>query len=302
MKQTLFIGLLLSLSSCGFNFMFLHPYKLDANSTVNYHPENKDSLVLRFDEYSPTFYVVDRMKTDSTYSITSDFFLNKNEDSLNVWWIEPSIPWNQKTIFFLHGNAANLAYQYQGMIPFVREGYRVFALDYSGFGFSQGKAKRKFLLDDAREAFEQFAKDSITSTGEIIVYGQSLGGHLSATIASEFQEDISLLVTEGAFASHKDVASDMAGILGRIFVKEGYSAKKEIEEFNKPYLIVHSTDDRVVRYWHSKELAEHASGNTQLLTIDNCHICGPRYHFDTIRTTMEDMLTKKGSLTGSLSK
>ncbi len=273
--------------------MFLHPYKLEANATVNYLPNYKDSLVLRFNEYSPTFYIKDKSQVDTTYMITSDFFVNEKGDSLNVWWINPNISWNHKTIFFLHGNAANLAYQYQSMIPFVHEGYRVFALDYSGFGFSQGKAKRKFLIDDAREAFELFVKDSITSSGEIIVYGQSLGGHLSATIAHEFQESISLLVTEGAFASHKDVASDMAGILGRIFVKEGYSGKKAIEEFEKPYLIVHSTDDKVVHYWHSEELFQHAGEKTKILTIDNCHICGPRFYFDTIRTTMEHMLIKK---------
>lgn len=302
MKLTLYIVLILSLSSCGFNFMFLHPYKLEANSTVNYHPNNEDSLVLKFNEYAPTFYVKDNVIVDSSYTITSDFITNKKGDSLNVWWIDPTAGWNNKTIFFLHGNAANLAYQYQGMVPFVREGYRVYALDYSGFGFSQGKAKRKFLIDDAREAFDIFIQDSLASSGEIIVYGQSLGGHLSATIAHEFQENISLLVTEGAYASHKDVASDMAGILGRIFVKEGYSGKKAITEFEKPYLIVHSTDDKVVKYWHSEELAEHANENTQILTIDNCHICGPRYHFDTISSTMEHMLTKKGSLTGSLSK
>lgn len=294
MKQALIPGLLFILSSCGFNFMFLHPWKLKQDSVITYKKKDADSLVLRFEGHTPTFYIKDLAQADTTYSIQSDFIVNSHDDSLNVWWIKPTGPANGKTIFFLHGNAANLAYQYQGMVPFVRDGYQVVALDYSGFGFSQGKAKRKFLLDDAREAFEILMNDEVVKEEQIIVYGQSLGGHLSTIVASEFEDKIDLLVTEGAFASHKDVASDVAGIAGRIFVKEGYSGKKAIADFKKPYLIVHSTDDKVVPYWHANELLASTNNRASLLTIDQCHICGPQYHYDTIRSSMESLLTKKG--------
>lgn len=294
MKQFLVISLLFVLSSCGFNFMFLHPWKLEQNEVITYQKQQPDSLVLRFEGHTPKFYFKDLVDSDSSYTITSEFLINSLGDSLNVWWMNPTGPSNGKTIFFLHGNAANLAYQFQGMVPFVRDGYEVLALDYSGFGFSQGKAKRKFLLDDAREAFKLLLKTRSENDGQIIVYGQSLGGHLSTVIASEFEEDIDLLVTEGAFASHKDVASEMAGFAGRIFVKEGYSGKEAIADFQKPYLIVHSTEDKVVPYWHANELLASTDNRASLLTIDQCHICGPEYHYDTIRSSMESLLAKKG--------
>lgn len=287
-------GLLFVLTSCGFNFMFLHPWKLEPDTVVNYEKKKTDSLVLRFDGYTPTFYIEDLSVSDTTYKISSKFITNSSGDSLNIWKIQPSGSTNGKTIFFLHGNAANLAYQYQGMVPFVRDGYKVVALDYSGFGFSQGKAKRKFLPDDAKQAFELLINDETYSQDQIIVYGQSLGGHLSTIVATEYEEHIDLLVTEGAFASHKDIASDMAGIAGRIFVKEGYSGKEVISQFQKPYLIIHSTEDKVVPYWHAGELMASTDNRAALLTIDECHICGPKFHYDTIRSSIEQLLTKKG--------
>lgn len=288
------IVLLITLSSCGFNFMFLHPWKLEQNDVISYQKKQPDSLVLRFEGHTPTYYFKDLQLSDTSYSIRSEFLVNSIGDSLNIWWMYPAVESNGKTIFFLHGNAANLAYQFQSMVPFVRDGYKVMALDYSGFGFSKGKAKRKFLLDDAREAFKSFRNERTVQDDEIIIYGQSLGGHLSVVLASEFEEEIDLLVTEGAFASHKDVASDMAGIAGRIFVKEGYSGKRAIEDFQKPYLIIHSKDDKVVPYWHSNELLAATDNRASLLIIDNCHICGPEFHYDTIRSSMERLLTKKG--------
>ncbi|MBK9423616.1 MAG: hypothetical protein IPN54_05745 [Bacteroidetes bacterium] len=42
---------------------------------------------------------------------------------------------------------------------------------------------------------------------KLVIYGQSLGGHLAAVVAQQRQDDIDALVIEGAFSSHKDIAS-----------------------------------------------------------------------------------------------
>lgn len=290
MKQLSIIALLFITSSCGFNFMFLHPWKLKEDESITFKGKQEDTVVLQFKGHTPSLLIDNLASSDTTFSFRSEFLVNENNDSINAWWMDPTSPYIGRTIFFLHGNAANLAYQFQGMIPFVRDGYRIVAIDYSGFGFSQGKAKRKFLIDDARMAFESFISNKMKQDEKVIIYGQSLGGHLSTVIASEYETDVDLLVTEGAFASHKDIASDMAGFLGRMFVKEGYSGKEAIKDFQKPYLIIHSTEDKVVPYWHSNELMSATSDRAQLLTIDKCHICGPSYYYDTIQRSMDNLL------------
>ena len=66
----------------------------------------------------------------------------------------------------------------------------------------------------------------------ITIYGQSLGGHLSILVANKYQNKIDGVVAEGAFSSHSSVAGNRVPILGNIFVRELYSAKKTIPIIN----------------------------------------------------------------------
>lgn len=290
----LIVGIIISaslLSSCSFNMLFLHPWELNSDDEIRMLSGSaNDTISISFDSHqNPVFRGSDGDTVVFNYSIQSHYLIKPNNDSLNYWMIEPMKNYNGTTIFFLHGNAANLVYQFRGMTPFVEKGYRVIAIDYSGFGFSQGKAKRKFVIEDARQAMDYLLRDSTIKYDHLLIYGQSLGGHLAAAIADEYEDDIDGLITEGAFASHKEVAKDYAGI-GRIFIKEGYSGQESITNFNKPVLIIHSTEDETVDYRQGELLFSAANEPKTMLTIDKCHICGPAYYCDTIEYHIQQLL------------
>lgn len=289
MKKVIQFVLVLSFGSCSFNSMFFHPYELKESSTFKEFDEDKnDTLQLKFDKNkNPVFGYISNNEYESNYEIEGFFIEKSNGDSINAWMITPKGDRNGTTIYCLHGNAGNLVYQYRLMTPFVEKGFTVFMIDYSEFGFSQGEATRKNVLTDAYAGFDYILS---LKPEKLILYGQSLGGHLAAAIANKYEDQIDALVIEGAFSSHKDIAARDFKFLGRIFVKEGYSAKDSIPLFSKPVLVIHSTEDETIPYKHGVKLYEKASEPKKLYTIEKPHVRGPLYYADSIAFKMVQMI------------
>ncbi len=275
-------------ASCAFNKMFLHPFQLNAtDSFSDYNKDLNDTLTLSFkDDQTPVIRNSKNELADLGYTIENIHIINQQEDSLNAWFISPKSNYNGITLYFLHGNAGNIIYNYLLMEPFVKKGFQVFMLDYSGFGFSKGKAKRKYVLTDAKDGLDYLLSRQDIKYDKLIMYGQSLGGHLAAVSGSQNQKLIDGLVLEGAFSSHKDAANDRVPFLSRIFVREMYSAEKNIGNYTKPLLIIHSTEDAVIPYKHAERLFELATSKKELYTIDGRHVFGPLLYGDTIAEKM----------------
>jgi alpha-beta hydrolase superfamily lysophospholipase len=224
------------------------------------------------------------------YSIENIFFPNTKGDTLNAWLFRPTENYNGQTIYFLHGNAGHLVYQYTFVTPFVKAGYQVFIQDYSGFGFSGGKSTRKNVYQDGQDALDYLLGRSDVNYDKLLIYGQSLGGHLACVIANDNQDKIDGLVIEGAFSSHKDIAANSVPVLGRIFAREMYSAEKSLPNFHKPLLIIHSTEDTRIPYSHGERLYEVANEPKELYTIKEKHIRGPIYYADSLVAKMKRLV------------
>lgn len=292
MKSLLFIFCLVLLSSCGMNFLFLHPFELNDNSEFKQFKEDAgDTLKLTFENNArPNFEFLGESTYDPGYKINSTFFEGAKGNRLNAWIITPDDEGNGTSLFFLHGNAGNIVYNYQLAIPFVERGYKVFLMDYSEFGFSEGKAKRKVILEDALKGFDFMKSRYEFEDEKIVIYGQSLGGHLAAVVGTKKQNEIDALVVEGAFANHKDIAADRVPFLGRIFVAEQYSGTKHLPEYNKPLLVIHSISDATVPISQGRKLYESANEPKSFYQIDSMHVRGPLYYADSISFKIQSML------------
>lgn len=295
MKQILIISFLsLFITSCAFNKIFLHPFPLKtSDSFSDYNKDLKDTLTLTFSEdKSPIIKNSNGNIADLSYSIENILFQNQREDTLNAWFIKPKSNYNGITLYFLHGNAGNIVYNYLLMEPFVKKGFQIFMIDYSGFGFSQGKSKRKNVLNDAQNGLNYLLSRSDIKFEKLIMYGQSLGGHLAVVSGTQNQNTIDGLVIEGAFSSHKDVANDRVPFLSRIFVREMYSAEKNIVNYTKPLLIIHSIEDKTIPYKHAERLNELANEPKELYTIDGRHVYGPLLYGDSIAEKLVELVRK----------
>jgi uncharacterized protein len=274
------------LTACSFNKMYLHPTKLpeitpnkDKISVIT--RTQNDTLYTEFNakNLQPTFFNSNYDTIIFDYTIESVVFKSSNGNNLNGWLLKPKNANPTITLLHFHGKGGFLVSQFQRMTPLLKYGFQVFVFDYSGFGFSEGKATRDNLLLDGNSALTYLKSREDVKNTKLVIYGQSLGGNLSVVVAQQRQADIDGLVIEGAFSSHKDIASKTAGVFGRIFVSEKYSAFKSIQEYKKPVLVIHSTEDKTIPFELGKKVFEHANApkdfyeNQKLPYLWSCLLC-----------------------------
>ncbi len=288
------------LCSCGFNKQFYQADKLQPNSiSALFNNLRHDTTFVHVTgaNFQPVFTDSKNNPKDMGFTIQSLVFKSESGNKLNGWFFKPdkSIAENGTTMLFLHGNGGNVFEQMQGPIDFIKQGFQVFLIDYSGYGFSTGKSTREHFLQDGNSALKYMLTMPGVKNTKVIIYGQSLGGHLSATVAAQNEKAIDGLVMEGAPSSHKDIAAysfRKVGFLARILTKEKYPAYKAIEHFHKPVLIIHSSEDKVVPEWMVKKIYAHANEPKYFYEIKYGHIQGPEHYADSISFKIKMMLHK----------
>ena len=241
----------------------------------------------------PTFLKNNKDTIILDYTIESVVFKSLSGNNLNGWLLKPKNIDATTTLLHFHGNAGFLLSQYQAITPLLKYGFQAFVFDYSGFGFSEGKATRDNVLLDGNSALTYIKSREDVKNTKLVIYGQSLGGNLSAVVAQQRETDIDGLVIEGAFSSHKDIAAKTAGVFGRLLVSEKYSAYKSIRTFKKPVLIIHSTEDEVIPFKMGQKIFDNTIAPKEFYEIKKCHICGPEFYADSISLKIINMLKIK---------
>jgi dipeptidyl aminopeptidase/acylaminoacyl peptidase len=292
MKRSLsWVILIILFNRCAFNSVFFQPSKIPANAKKITLRTASDSMVVHFNEqHQPLIKRLGKDTASVDYTIESVVFNSTSGNKLNGWLIKPKSKKVLATLLHLHGNGGNLLSQFLAITPMVTYGFQVFMFDYSGYGFSEGKPTRQVVLNDALSALDYIKSLPDIAGTKVVIYGQSMGGHLAAVVGEKRQNEIDGLVLEAAFSSYKDIGAHYLPILGRLIVKEGYSAKKSIQRYHKPLLIIHSQEDKVVPFYMGKRLDMAANKPKEFYPINKCHICGPDFYADSISVKIKQML------------
>jgi uncharacterized protein len=298
MKYTIGLVFLLSFTSCSFNRQFYQPDKIrpDAKMITIADKESGDTVLLHLEGAEHRAYFTDsRNKPKSFgYSMETISFASTDGNTLYGWFLKPDNNPNPKiTLLFLHGNGANVFSHLTLAAPLVKQGFQVFLIDYSGYGFSTGSPTRKNMVADASAALKLLRSRADVQNTKLMIYGQSIGAHLSAEVARINEKNIDGLVMEGAPSSHKDIAAHMIrpfGFVARVLVHEGYAAKRSIRHFHKPLLVIHSTEDKVAPFSMGQKIFRHANDPKTFYAIQHDHIYGPRYYADSIAYKIRAMV------------
>ncbi|SOD97609.1 alpha/beta hydrolase [Spirosoma fluviale] len=279
------------LTSCSFNKAFLKPTVIPVAAKKVTIKTEIDTTIISFmgDSHQPVLTQKNGQTVDLDYTIASVIFKSANQNKLNGWLIRPKKVSPTITLLHFHGNAGALISQYQAISPFLKNGFQLFVFDYSGFGFSEGEATRDNIYTDALSALDYIKSRQEVQNTKIVIYGQSIGGHLAAVVATEQQQKIDGLVIEGGFSSYKDMGGQKLPLLGRLLTKQGYSATNSIKNFHKPLLVIHSTEDKTVPFHLGKKIFESANAPKDFYEIKNRHIDGPKFYTDEISSKIKKM-------------
>ena len=292
LKIIVFILTSIILSACSFNKVFLRPTKIPADTKRLITNTSTDTTLITFvgNNFQPTFLKNEVDTIDLDFTIESVVFESASGNKLNGWFITPKHITPTITLFHLHGNAGSIISQEKAITPLIKYGFQIFMFDYSGFGFSEGAATRENVLIDANSALDYLKKRPEIVNTKLVIYGQSLGGNLSAVVAEQRESEIDGLVIEGAFSSHRDLAADRAGFFGRLLINEKYSSFTSIRSVEKPVLVIHSTEDKVVPFKLGKKIFDNANEHKEFYEIEKRHIYGPRVYSKEIAQKIKRML------------
>lgn len=171
--------------------------------------------------------------------VQKTFIKSKSGNSLSVWKI---IPKGEAvgTILHFHGNAQNNSAHIHSINWLVDRGYKVYMLDYSGYGSSDGSATLNNFKLDALSFVDYFSRE----VDNCIMYGQSLGGYGVAYVLSERSNvKCSTIILESSFDSFHKLVDDKASnsvvkFIGKVILESGtleanYNSKKVIVLVNK---------------------------------------------------------------------
>ncbi|HEU5046853.1 MAG TPA: alpha/beta hydrolase [Rickettsiales bacterium] len=149
------------------------------------------------------------------------------------------------TIIFYHGNAGNMGSHAAYFDALAKAGFGVLAIDYRGFGKSQGAPDEAGLYADARTALH-YATDTLhVPPSQLILYGESLGTGVAVQMATEFH--VGALVLQAPYAAIADIGKMRYPWLPvDLLLEDKFDSTAKIDRIHMPLLLMHGTQDNTI--------------------------------------------------------
>lgn len=228
---------------------------------------------------------------------------SKNDTIIRGWHLQvQSVP-SPQLILLLHGNGGHRAFRTRWYELASSLRTDVLAIDYHGYGDSEGTPSEPALLEDAKAAWEYAVIKLGYSPSRIVILGESLGGGVGVQLTA-FQcrknQAPAGLILSATFSSMVETASRKFPWLPvKLMLQDRYRSDQHIPEVNCPLLQFHGADDSLVPLSLGQRLHELAPA-TSLSGIPKSLIVFPhtehnnvlRLNADAIRTQVADFLRR----------
>ncbi|HVN34931.1 MAG TPA: alpha/beta fold hydrolase [Casimicrobiaceae bacterium] len=172
-----------------------------------------------------------------------------------------TLPDPKGVVFFLHGNAGNLASWFTGSTFYRQANFDLFMIDYRGYGKSSGRiGSERELHADVRKAWDRVA--ALYAGKRIVIYGRSLGTALAAHLAAEVQPDLTILVSP--FWSAQDLARIHFPWVPAALLRYPLAMNVDLRAIRTPVMLVHGERDPLIPVDQSERLLEVAPNGVLL--------------------------------------
>lgn len=217
-----------------------------------------DKKIPKASEFNPKMY-----RSPDEWGLPYESVKIPTSDGVLVhgWWIpqageEAKTAW---TMLYFHGNAGNIGTR----LPLVTQLYKqnrvnVLAVEYRGYGESEGTPSEAGLCLDAQAALQHLHERPDIDHSKIIVFGRSLGGAVAIDLAyhnqsTAKQTKIAGLIVENSFTCVADVAGRALmplRVLPRAFVRllvtNKWLSRDKVGALPFPTLFISGLEDQII--------------------------------------------------------
>jgi hypothetical protein len=190
-------------------------------------------------------------------------------ERVHGWWI-PAADAAAPALLYLHGARWSLSNNLHRIGRLHRMGFAVLAIDYRGFGRSDGDLPSEAqAYADAQAAWERLRK-LVPDAQRRFLYGHSLGGAVAIELATR-NEDMAGVIVESTFTSIRDMV-DALGYTSfsmDALITQRFDSLAKVPSVSAPILFVHGTADRFVPPTMTEKLYAAAREPKRLLLIEN---------------------------------
>ncbi len=195
------------------------------------------------------------------------YFKTGDNNILNAWYVKAKK--GKPTVVFSHGNGDNITEFFPMLKAATDLGYGVFIYDYRGYGKSEGIPHEDGLYEDLESAIKYLNNQHHIKNKDIILWGLSMGGGVTAEIASK--DSFRGVILQSTFSNIRDMVvyslntvflrNETNNFIKNVITKfvyavpiiQEYDTKTKIKKINVPLLILHSKQDTKIPYEQAKE-------------------------------------------------
>jgi len=167
----------------------------------------------------------------------------------------------KKVIIRCHGNAEDIVGTLWKLYELADEGYTVAAVDYPGYGLSDGSPDEAGCYRNVHRLYDWLMEKRGFAPEDIIVNGFSIGTGPATELAAT--RPCGGLILEAPFLSAPRVVTRV-----RILPIDPFPNLKRIGNVKCPVLIIHGTDDKIVPYAHGQALFKLANEPKRFVSVE----------------------------------
>lgn len=156
------------------------------------------------------------------------------------------------TVLFFHGNAGNLSHRVWWLDWLRRQRCNVFAIDYRGYGKSDGSPNESGVYRDGRAGYDWLTQHGIAAD-EIILFGRSLGAAVATELAVDPQRPAGGLILEAPFISVPEMSKQVMPYFPvRWLMATRMDNMDKVPRIPMPLLVNHAVHDELIPVAHGR--------------------------------------------------
>ncbi|PYQ52854.1 MAG: alpha/beta hydrolase [Acidobacteria bacterium] len=184
---------------------------------------------------------------------------------LHGWFFHTGEP----TVIFFHGNAGNITERGPICAGLAKRGVSVFVFDWRGYGKSDGSPSESGLFRDALAAYDYVRA---RTNGDIVPYGESLGGPYAAYVAAH--RKVRCVIIENSFPSLAAIGNVLYRPLPLgLTAPFSLMTTRWLNQAGVPVLVMHGKRDQVIPFQLGMDLYNGLKVPKEFLTCETAGHC-----------------------------